>query len=242
MLGREGKRYLSGILLLMLIAGGVICYQAAAAPIAVTGPTVITAPGTYILTRDIISNNTSRCIEIRAPNVTFDGRGHQICGSGMAGSSGISIAGSLSSGPVTIRGVKVMNWDQGITVTTSRAIIERCTATENNQGFTLVYATGTSITGCTAANNTRMGFDLHDSARVVMTGNTLSGNTGGIGLLTSPGATITANNIRNNTWGVVAESSDRPVIRNNLFMMNGDAIVLSHSTGAIIGGNRIIPR
>ena len=138
--------------------------------------------------------------------------------------------------------MKVKNWDQGITISTTRASIERCTAIGNTQGITLKFAAGTTITGCTASHNTRMGLDLHDATKAVMTENTLIGNAGGIGLLTSQGATISANRITNNTWGVVAESSNSPTIKNNMFTKNGDAIVLSHSTGAIIAGNRIIPR
>lgn len=241
MIKRETGRFIQVIVLCVLVAGPLICLPVAAAPVAISGPTVITAPGNYILTRDIVSSSTVRCIEIRAPNVVFDGQGHLISGSGQSGTSGVYVASGLSSGPVTIRDVRVKNWDLGITISTTRASIERCTATENTQGITLRFAAGTRITGCTASNNTRMGLDLHDTTRAVLTRNTLTGNAAGVGLLTSPGATVYSNTITKNTWGVVAESSNNPVIKNNLFVLNGEAIVLSHSAGAVISGNRIIP-
>ena len=243
MLKREVGSFIKVIILGVLIAGLVICLPVAAAPVVISGPTVITAPGTYILTRDIVSSSAVRCIDIRATNVVFDGQGHTISGSGKPGTSGVYVGKVPSPGSVTIKRVKVKNWDQGITISSTIGnSIERCTAIGNTQGITLKFASGTTITGCTASHNTRMGLDLHDSHKAVMTGNTLIGNAGGIGLLTSHGATISANRITNNTWGVVAESSNSPTIKNNMFTKNGDAIVLSHSTGAIIAGNRIIPR
>lgn len=245
MLKREGCRIMQVMILGVLIATLVLCLPVAAKPVVITGPTVITAPGTYILTKDIIASSAVRCIEIKVPNVTLDGQGHLISGIGKSGSSGVYVTESMvNAGPgsVVIRGVKVKNWDQGITIYRTKTSIEQCTATGNKQGITLQFASGTTITGSTASNNVRMGFNLYDTTRAFITGNTLIGNYAGIGLLSSPEGTISGNSITNNTIGVVAESSPRPTIRNNLFTRNGEAITISHSEGAIINGNRIIPR
>ncbi len=60
----------------------VLALAAAVSAVPVTGPVVITAPGTYELGTDIAGAGENAAIEIRASDVVLEGNGHAIVGNG----------------------------------------------------------------------------------------------------------------------------------------------------------------
>lgn len=71
-------------------------------PYFITGPTTITAPGTYILQRDIVYNGSGAAITIAASNVTLDFNGYQLIGPGTANNTAIGVA-ARNQDQITIR-------------------------------------------------------------------------------------------------------------------------------------------
>ena len=73
---------------------------------------VIDTPGVYHLTQDIVGSGADVCIKISASNVTLDGRGYKINGTGRIA---IQIYnGSIRLSNVTIRNVSIEGWGKGI--------------------------------------------------------------------------------------------------------------------------------
>ncbi|MEN6342924.1 MAG: carbohydrate-binding protein [Methanospirillum sp.] len=81
-------------------------------PYAITGPTVITSPGTYYLTNDILNRNEPVCIEVKTPGVTIDGRGHRLSGTGTQDTSAGIFVNNIPD--VTVKNLKVSGWGYGI--------------------------------------------------------------------------------------------------------------------------------
>ena len=139
----------SGLLALVLLAA----IPAALGATSITGPTVISSPGTYVLAKDI-AGGKSPAIWVKSSGVTIDGNGHTIRGAG--GSYGILVNkdGTTLTG-VTIKNVRLENWNCGIYfkgVASSTA--SGVTAVSNGKaGINLRTTRGTTISGCTVTGN-----------------------------------------------------------------------------------------
>ncbi len=83
---------------------------ASATPIPITGPTVIDSPGEYILSQDILDSTALDGIKITSSDVIFDGNWHTI--DRLSSSSGVGI--NVTKSNVTIKNVKVTDWNTGI--------------------------------------------------------------------------------------------------------------------------------
>ena len=115
---------------------------------------------TYILSQDIIANNT--CFTITSNNIIIDGQGHSIT-SNSAG-SGIDISGYNN---ITIKNVRMYNFTYGISLTTgSNITILNNTINTNITDSSIIYATG-ALYSTNISNNLLItnytGIDLQNS-------------------------------------------------------------------------------
>lgn len=81
----------------------------------VSSCTVISSPGYYVLNTSIINSSASKCIQITASDVVFDGAGFLIDGKDNSNTYGIyvySSSGALSN--ITIENVTLTDWYYGI--------------------------------------------------------------------------------------------------------------------------------
>ena len=105
----------------VLLLGVLVCVGAIASPVGlaagqtattVDSCTTIDAPGEYVLTTDVASDD-ARCIEITASDVTFSGGGHTVSGNG----SGCGVVADGSSGllsNVTVERLAAADWSRGV--------------------------------------------------------------------------------------------------------------------------------
>ena len=81
----------------------------------ITGPSVISVPGTYILANDITNSNAPICIQITAPNVVLDGKGYSIDGIDGSNSIGIKVYNSaMTLFNVIIKNLDISDWGTGV--------------------------------------------------------------------------------------------------------------------------------
>src|SRR5665647_406139 len=97
-------RFVRIALLLLLVLPALLLVFGSASATLVTGPMVITEPGTYQLGQDIPAGGAGVCIEVLCSDVTIEGNGHTIEGSGGEYSCGVLVHGS---GPLS--NVRVQN-------------------------------------------------------------------------------------------------------------------------------------
>jgi parallel beta-helix repeat protein len=77
--------------------------------------TVISTPGTYTLTNNIIDSTSTNCIQIKSSNVTLEGGSHRVVGSKTSGSRGVYVYNSSETLlNVVVRQVTLEGWDKGI--------------------------------------------------------------------------------------------------------------------------------
>ena len=155
--------------------------------IPITAPAVISTPGHYRLTNDLTNSTAETAIRITASDVLLDGNGHVLEGNGGSDSTGVLISGgSAGTGNVTVRGLTVSGWQEGIDV--------------DNQA-------GGEINGCNATRNV-FGIYLNRSEEIRLKGVNASGNIpknggGGTGitLYYSPSCIVTGSTASRNGWG-----------------------------------------
>lgn len=105
----------------VLLLGVLVCVGAIASPVGlaagqtattVDSCTTIDAPGEYVLTTDVASDD-ARCIEITASDVTFSGGGHTVSGNGSGyGVVADGFSGLLSN--VTVERLAAAGWSRGV--------------------------------------------------------------------------------------------------------------------------------
>ena len=226
-----------------------------AATVQVTGPTVISSPGTYVLAQDIATNQ-SPAISIKCSNVIFDGNGHTIDGVDASNSFGIQVnnGGTPLSG-VTVKNVKLTDWYDGIYFKGVNAgRIESVTATSNvRAGISLRTANDNVISGCTANENGQGMYIWSECSRNRIESCTMSNNAE-MGLwLASTGRTAsgivydsTANQVVGNTatgnrrMGLYVDFSHGNVLSNNHVSSNSQfGIFLDYSTRTRLESNTV---
>jgi len=168
---------------LLLVPGAVT----ASTPI--TGPTVITAPGSYYLENDIQNCTEPVAILIQCSNVVLDGKGKTIDGTDKAGSVGIRIYNAaMTLVNVVVRNVICSDWTNGVYLTdVKNSVFEKITATSNsNYGVLVEHSTGNTFNKLTLREN---GYDggydgilLYSSSNQNTIKNTLSEKNEGSGL------------------------------------------------------------
>lgn len=190
-------------LLIMLVLVTLVPSALAAGSISVNGPTVISSPGTYVLTKDI-SGGGSPAIWIQSSDVIFDGNGHTIDGTGASGSFGILVNGRDGLSRVTVKNVKLTDWHYGLYFKgVSNGQISGVTASHNNNaGICLAYSSNNQVTGCTSTGNEHGILLSFASSYNTLSGNTASSNTDSGVYVASTSSTVydtTGNQINGNT-------------------------------------------
>lgn len=177
---------------------------------------LISSPGTYILTADIIDNDQGRCITITASDVIFDGNGHTIDGIDGHSSHGVTVF----SKNVTVKNLISKDWERGIAyLETEGGIIFNNTLISNIGGIWPDAARNLEISNNHAINND-LGFNLFSSMNNVVLDNSVEYN--GVGIMVNEGLdnTIKNNVAKNNGCGYYSEFSTRNLIINNTITNN----------------------
>ncbi|MDI7275472.1 MAG: NosD domain-containing protein, partial [Anaerolineae bacterium] len=206
----------------------------------------------------------SRAIQIVANNLTLDGGGHTLTGSGTG--DGVVINGRSG---VTVRNLTVRSFSRGIYVAYSSGIVltgntatanghgiylntdatsvqvTGNTASSNNYGIFVISGSGNLLQGNTTDNNKYHGIHVERCGSQTITGNTASGNEDGIYLLTSHYNTLTGNTARNNrSYGVRLEGCVRNTLDGNLMEGNRFNFRVEGSTDSqythTIGTNNLV--
>jgi hypothetical protein len=210
----------------------------------ITGPIVITEPGTYRLANDIVNSAASVCIDIRVDGVTIDGQGFLVDGVGAPDSSGVRIAWTRSDAPDTIvRNLRLANWDAGIDL--YKAVhpnVLHCAFRENAIGINGYAVNDAEIRSSTFFSN-GAGVSLSGASEAVISDCSFSKNTFGISLgqfIPSSSVSIRRNTIdrSEDTAILVAEGSGPVVVESNRITSSGRAgLVLNGRSGHRVWNN-----
>jgi len=180
----------------------------------VTGCDVIGSSGTYELQGNI--GPSSPCIEIRADNVTFNGNGYSVEGSGSG--LGIYVNGRTN---VTVKNVGTRDWDRGIWLDrASQTKVLNSTVETNTDGVHLTRSTNNSIERNKISDNENAGL----RTRLSSDGNEVVNNT-----FTSNGGAAIAN----------IETSGNEVVGNNVSSTNRSGIFSVGVSGTLIKDNTV---
>ena len=149
----HGTRRRAGVA--CLLVGMLAALVAAAAGAAIDGPTVITAPGTYVLERNLSVDGGTVGIEVCSHNVTIEGNGWTIAGRDVANSCGILVhapAGRVRN--VTVRNLEIRDLQFGVYLwNTENTSVERCRVASCTYGITFNPALRGSVTASRLEEN-----------------------------------------------------------------------------------------
>ena len=132
----------------------------------IQGKTTITKPGTYTLAADVQRGAGTRisgaCIDIRSSDVVLDGAGRTIDGWGISDTTGIQVRGSGTLRNVTVKNVKLTDWNRGVHFhDVANATVRNVEATANSYGISFERARGSTVERTTSTGNfVGVGFDL----------------------------------------------------------------------------------
>ncbi|MEN6517379.1 MAG: NosD domain-containing protein [Methanospirillum sp.] len=190
---------------------------------------VITQPGSYVLTNDIMNSNLPTCIEIRASNVVFDGFGHLIDGLDTSQSTGFYVHGPTSAvSNVTIRNVRVQDWWLGIHLHGARnSRVETSNLSSNAFAGVIAYsnAVGNTITGSTIDGNNYGVMFTDGSTGGAVSDSMIAQNACGLYVYLSDGVSVTGNRIADNSnTGFELYLSGGGTISNNRFNNNVNVV------------------
>jgi len=226
------KIFLVSFLLgLLVLAGGV------SAATNVSSCQVINTSGSYVLNTSITGSTATRCIEITASDVVFDGAGLTIEGDDVGSDYGVFVNNSptvLTN--VTVKNLNLTDWYNGIYYRNAEnGSIENNTINSNNRNGIYLYSSSNNTLTDNRVNQNLYGIYLDSSSN----NNTISNNTAngpsqnyGILIYTSNNNTITDNNARSNNVGIYLyfSSSYNTVSNNNASSNSWRGIQLASSS------------
>jgi parallel beta-helix repeat protein len=218
----------SGLVALVLIAA----IPAVLGATTITGPTVISSPGTYVLAKDI-TGGKSPAITVQSSGVTLDGNGHTIRGKDASGSFGILVnKGGKTLTDVTIKNVRLQDWQDGLYFKgVNNGRIESVTSTSNTRaGISLRESNNNVITGCTVSGNSQGMYVWSKCSGNLIQSCTMSNNKE-MGLwLASTGRTSS---------GIVYDSKGNRVIGNTATGNGRMGLYVDFTTGNTLSGNTV---
>jgi hypothetical protein len=136
---------------------------------------IITQPGSYYLTTNIVGVSGQRGIQIQTGNVTLDLNGFSMFGvSGVYQAIYLPFASTTTN--VTVRNGIIIGWIQGIYCFGQNEIFEQLNVSQN-LGDGIDCSDGTQITGCTVNGNGQSGIEVNGSACLVRDNNCAGNNT-----------------------------------------------------------------
>jgi parallel beta-helix repeat protein len=180
---------------------------------------------TYTFTDDI---NDS--IIIRRGNITLDGAGYKLQGTGSGTGIQISVSGFQEN--VTIKNIEITSFTVGIDLTNTGNMTVSANKIENcfagiafGESFDLV------ISGNTITNNTD-GIGGNTVMEAIISGNIITNNTNGIHFNYAQNNTIYLNNITNNEYGIYMEGMNvyNNTIYHNNFINNTNQVYIEQPT------------
>jgi parallel beta-helix repeat protein len=210
---------------LLSLCLALLALVAAVSAVPVTGPVVITAPGTYELAGDIAGAGEAAGIEVRASDVVIEGNGHTLVGSSARDLPGILVQGTADTpaARVEIRNLSLQDWQYGVhAIGVSGLVLDHVTARENrDHGLYLFAATNSTVGNCTAVANRGSGLVLsdvsHDNLVQATAANENEHN--GLMLIASDRNRLLGNTVRDNgAYGIDGYLARENVIADNLFV------------------------
>jgi parallel beta-helix repeat protein len=173
----------------------------------ISGPIIITKPGLYQLTNDLVPSTLDKfspqeyvCINIRSSDVIFDGMGHVIDGKNIILNCEWSNTynrkicefsyGIRSSIPrdklyqysnIVVKNVTVSNWSEGFRFAGIKNIfLENSVSSYNGGGLRLFYTSNITLFKNTFSNNKASGIEGSDNEKLTINENSITnnGNTG----------------------------------------------------------------
>ncbi|HOT94697.1 MAG TPA: NosD domain-containing protein [Methanoregulaceae archaeon] len=195
-----------------------------AAATMIDGPTVITAPGTYQLTSDVVGADRDAAIEIIASNVVLEGGGHVLAGTSARDIPGILIRTERGTGPadVVVRNLTVKDWTYGVhALGASHLVLENVTSVGNREhGLYLFAVSNSTIRSCRVEQNEGSGIVLSDVSHdnVVEQNTVVRNRQNGLMLIASDRNHLTGNTVRENgAFGIDCYLTKENLIADNLF-------------------------
>ena len=200
-------------------------------------PLITTDNTTYTLTDNITSNADG--IVIERDNVTLDGAGYTVTGSGSGNGTTLTDRSN-----VTIRNMTITNFGFGIWLSSSsnNTLSGNDVTTNEGNGIWLNSSSNNSMSGNNITANSYYGIWLYSSSNNnSISENNLASNYYGIDIDSSSDNGISGNNIVNDYYGIWLESSSNNGISgNNITANNVDGMwVDSSSNNNSISGNNI---
>ncbi|WP_440949998.1 PKD domain-containing protein [Methanosphaerula subterraneus] len=163
-------------LILMMILPAMLLIPGSASAVLVTGPTMITEPGTYQIGQDISAGDAGVCIQVLCSDVTIEGNGHTLEGSGGDYSCGVLVHGSGPLTNVHVQDLHLSDWFYGVYYWDAAGTIQENTLTGNTYGVVLNPGGGSTVSGNTVTAGQYGMVFATSSSPVEVTGNTLAQN------------------------------------------------------------------
>jgi len=202
--GGHALRIAIGIMILaLLIAEGV------GAVTEIDSCTSISSPGEYVLNQSIINSGATRCINITASNVTFDGQGNTIDGLDTGNTYGVYVYNSSTSlKNNTVKNLAVTDWDGGIYyIYSNNGSIENNIVNSNKDGISLSSSSNNIITNNTANSNYNWGILSQGSNNTLINNRVNSNIFQGIQLYFASNNTLRNNTINNSRSNFMLQGS-----------------------------------
>lgn len=146
---------LAGLILLVPLVASVPAEgPSRAAPTEISDCQIIGDPGLYVLTEDITQGGNGNftfasqtCLVIESDDVVLEGGGHEVDGTGVSDTTGITVGGENASVEnVTVSNVTVTDWNRGVYVRNSEGgTVRNATVEGSAYGTMIEHASGTSL-------------------------------------------------------------------------------------------------
>ncbi|WP_410764399.1 nitrous oxide reductase family maturation protein NosD [Haloferax sp. DFSO60] len=212
----------------------------------IDGPTLITEPGYYVLTQDIILGDEPGAISVEEEvgDVTIDGRGYTLDGTGKA-DVGI-FAGEAFRGNenITVKNLCVTGFTQsGIRLgSNTGSAVKNVTFTDCEAGLRWISVSETVVKDCTFKNNSTGVFTTEGGTDdVFLRNHFVSNDTAAYFDNINPGFLFKENRVEHNDGGViVSDFVSGTSIVGNEFYRNGFGAIIESATEGVIKGNQFV--
>jgi len=220
----------------------------------------ITEPGAYELVANVQATDDSSCLRVQSSNVTIDGNGFAIEGTGPVSDADLE-PGSVNAGifvysseadatespldNITIRDVQASGWTAGVQSGTealgavTNVTVENSTFRSNGDGVALRDQNAT-LTNVTLADNER-GLNGSGAENVTVENATIETNQWGVNATDGANITLNASAVRaNSQTGVVTSSGGVAAVMNSTVVENSGDGVRSESEGSVSIANSTV--